>query len=493
MMRPTLLVCALIALLATMAAPPALGASRLVVRGAGFGHGIGMSQYGAFGFAEKGSDHAAILAHYYSGTTLAKLDGTSEVRVLLKTAGRVVFRNAATVVGARKLDPNQKYVATRGLSGVITLRSSSGRTIGSYRSPLVIGGANGGLRLFGKSGNAAKDGTYRGNLEVRASALGGVSAINALNIEDYVRGVVAGEMPSGWPQEALRAQAVAARTYALATTKDGDGFDQYADTRSQVYNGIAGETAPTDAAVAATAGEIVSYQGKPIVTYYFSTSGGRTENIENVFLGAEPQPYLVSVDDPYDGGAPRHRWVRQMSLGAAQRRLGSLVKGSLTRIRVITRGRSPRVVRAQVVGTGGRTNVTGPALRGKLGLYDTWARFTVITSTGTRGDGNAPPSVPETPVAPGLPTGGIAPSMARAAALGGALAALPAAGVLSGRVDPAIPGRDWVTVQRRLRTGWVSLFEAPVGAGGRYIARLARPGLYRVRYDGVAGPNVLVR
>ena len=154
-----------------------------------------------------------------------------------------------------------------------------------------------------------------------------MSAINALNIEDYVRGVVAGEMPSGWPQEALRAQAVAARTYALATTKDGDGFDQYADTRSQVYNGIAGETAPTNAAVAATAGEIVTFQGKPIVTYYFSTSGGRTENIENVFLGAAPQPYLVSVDDPYDGGAPRHRWVRQMSLGSAQRAAGLAREG----------------------------------------------------------------------------------------------------------------------------------------------------------------------
>ena len=489
-MRRSVLLATLVALLATA---PALGASRLVVRGAGFGHGVGMSQYGAFGFAEKGSDHAAILTHYYSGTTLAKLDGTSEVRVLLQTAGRVVFRNASSVVGARKLDPNQKYVATRGLSGIIALRSSSGRAIGSYRSPLVVGGANGGFRLFGRSGNAAKDGTYRGNLEVRASALGGVSAINALNIEDYVRGVVAGEMPPGWPQEALRAQAVAARTYALATTKEGDGFDQYADTRSQVYNGIAGETSTTDEAVAATAGEIVSLQGKPIVTYYFSTSGGRTENIENVFLGAKPQPYLVSVDDPFDGGSPRHRWVRRMSLGSAQQRLGSLVKGSLTRIRVITRGKSPRVVRAQVIGTGGRTSVTGPALRSRLGLYDTWARFTVITSTGTRGDGNTPPRVPQTPSAPGLPTGGVAPSMARAAALGGATASLPAAGVLSGRVDPAIPGRSWVTVQRRLSGGWVSLFEAPVGVGGRYAARIGRPGLYRVRFDGVAGPNVLVR
>ena len=248
--------------------------------------------------------------------------------MLLKTAERVVFRNAGSVAGTRKLDPTQKYVATRGLSGIVALRSSTGRRIGDYRSPLVVTGASGGFRLFGQSANAARDGTYRGNLEIRASALGGVSAINALGIEDYVRGVVAGEMPSGWPQEALRAQAVAARTYALATSKAGDGFDQYADTRSQVYNGMSGETATTDAAIAGTAGEIVTFRGKPIVTYYFSTSGGQTENIENVFLGAAPQPYLVSVADPYDGASPRHRWVRRMSLGSAQRRLGSLVKGS---------------------------------------------------------------------------------------------------------------------------------------------------------------------
>ena len=149
--------------------------------------------------------------------------------------------------------------------------------------------------------------------------------------------------------------------------------------------------------MAATAGEVVSYDGKPVVTYYFSTSGGRTENVENAFLGAVPAPYLTSVEDPYDDVSPRHTWMRQMSLRSAQRRLGSLVKGSLTRIRVLRRGRSPRVVAAQVVGTGGRTAVSGPTLRRKLGLYDTWARFTVITATARRGDGNAPSGAPRRP------------------------------------------------------------------------------------------------
>jgi len=281
---------ALLLLLTLFAAAPAQGASRLVVKGAGFGHGVGMSQYGAYGFADRGVDHARILGHYYTGTQIGRLEGGGgHARVLLKTAGRIVFTNAAGVAGARRLDPAKRYVATRGLSGAVTLRSASGRDLGSYASPLTIAGAGGGIQINGRSGHAATDGCYRGTLQLRASALG-VAAINALALDDYIRGVVAGEMPSGWPQQALRAQAVAARTYALATTKAGDGFDQYADTRSQVYNGISGETAPTDAAVAATTGEVVTYQGKPIVTYYFSTSGGRTEDVENVFIGAEPAP-----------------------------------------------------------------------------------------------------------------------------------------------------------------------------------------------------------
>ena len=488
----------LAALLAILAAVPAQGASRLVVRGAGFGHGVGMSQYGAYGYAKRGADHRAILGHYYKGTRLAKLGGASEVRVLLKSAGRIVFDRAAGVVGGRRLDPARRYRATRALSGAVTLRSASGRELGTYASPLTIAGASGGLRLLGRSGNAAVDGRYRGSLQIRASALGGLSAINALDLEDYIRGVVAGEMPASWPAEALRAQAVAARTYALATSKAGDGFDQYADTRSQVYNGISGETPTTDAAVAATAREVVSYEGRPIVTYYFSTSGGRTEDVENSFLGAQPKPYLRSVADPHDDESPRHRWVVRMSLRSAQRRLGGLVKGSLERIRVLRRGTSPRVVRAQVVGTRGRTAVSGPELRRRLGLFDTWARFTVITARVTRDDGHEPGSpaqdAPPSPAAP-APTGpstggalpGLLPGFARAASLAGGAA------TLRGRVDPATPGRRWVTVQRHDGGRWVGLFDAPLSAGGRYAARLRLPGLYRVRYGGELSPSVRLR
>ncbi|MEA2148940.1 MAG: hypothetical protein QOD69_770 [Solirubrobacteraceae bacterium] len=480
---------ALLALLAAAlavcaAATPAHGASRLVISGAGFGHGVGMSQYGAMGYARQGADHAAILAHYYTGTQLGALGGTQGVRVLLKTAPRLRLSGAAAISGARSLDPAQTYTAVRGLSGGVSLRSASGRDLGSYRPPLALVGGPGGIQVRGRALNDVTSGRYRGTLEIRPAAIGGVSAIDALDLESYLRGVVGGEMPPSWPAEALRAQAVAARTYALATSKAGDGFDQYADTRSQVYEGIAGETATTDAAVAGTQGELVVFAGKPIVTYYFSTSGGRTENVENSFLGAQPEPYLVSVDDPFDTASPHHRWTKRLSLGSAQRRLGKLVRGSLRQIRVLKRGLSPRVVSAEVVGTGGTTQVSGPQLRSKLGLFDTWARFTVITSRGAHGDGNAPAG----PVAPATGTGGIAPR----AIMAFAAVALPVAGTIRGRIAPVVAGRP-IAVERWSGSAWTEQFDVPAHASGRYSAIVRSPGLYRVRHAGVAGPPVRIR
>jgi stage II sporulation protein D len=452
------------------------------VRGAGFGHGVGMSQYGALGFAKQGKDHAFILAHYYTGARLGMLAGPSQVRVLLKSARRIVFSGVSRVAGGRALDPALSYSAVRGLGGAVTLRSPTGNDIGTYQSPLTITGRPAGFVLRGRAANGLVGGSYRGNLQLNAPAIGGLSAINALDLEDYLRGVVPGEVPSTWADEALRAQAVAARTYAIATSKAGEGFDQYADTRSQVYKGMTVEQPTTNAAVAATRGEVVSFNGKPIVTYYFSTSGGRTEDIENSFLGAQPAPYLVSVNDPFDGGSPRHRWVVRMSLREAKRRLGGLVDGSLRQIKVLRRGKSPRVVQAQIVGSGGRRPVNGPQLRRKLGLYDTWAQFTVITAKGARGDG----SKPSAPAGTGTPAGGAMPRLAWSASY-----LPPVAGTIAGRVAPAVAD-GWVQIERLAGTRWVSLFDARTGVDGRYQARVRVPGRYRVRYRGEAGPVVRV-
>jgi stage II sporulation protein D len=481
MRRRTILLATIVALVAT---GPAHAASRVIIRGGGFGHGIGMSQYGALGYAKHGKDHAFILAHYYTGTRLGRLSGAARVRVLLQTTVRVSFSGAVDLPGAKKLNPAATYRATRNLSGGVVLRTAAGKLVGTYGAPLTIAGSPGGLRLRGRSGNAVTNGRYRGNLQLRPAAVGGLNAINELDLDSYVRGVVAGESPSSWPAEALRAQAVAARTYAITTSKRGAGFDQYADTRSQVYNGIAGERASTDAAVAATSGEVVTYQGKPVVTYYFSTSGGRTENIEYAFLGAAPKPWLKSVDDPYDDESPEHSWVVRLTLGSAQRKLGGLVKGSLRRIRVLQRGRSPRVVRAQVIGTKGRRNATGPTLRDRFGLLSTYARFTVITSAGSQGDGSPPPS--DSPSQGGTPAGGVTPKGARAVRR-----ALVPVGSIGGHVAPAVKGAV-VTVQRREGDAWTTVAQVPLAAHGRYRALVPGGGRYRVVYRGEAGPAVRV-
>jgi len=475
----TLLLPLLALAVAAAAAAPADAASRLTVRGAGFGHGVGMSQYGALGFAQHGANYRQILAHYYTGTEIAKLDGSSQVRVLLDSGRSIGFRGVSAVVGARKLSPSASYRASSAGPGTVALRSSSGRLIGRYAAPLRLQGATGQFRLLGTQANGVRNGLYRGVLEVSPSP-SGVMAVNAVELESYLRGVVPAESPASWPAEALKAQAVAARTYALTTRKPVTGFDHYADTRSQVYNGVAAERPSTDAAIAATAGEVVTHGGKPVVTYFFSTSGGRTENVENSFLGAEPSPWLRSVEDPYDDVSPRHRWgPYRWSFKTFTRKLGSLVKGSFRSIRVTKRGASPRVVSAVIRGTRGTTKVTGAQLRARLGLYDTWVYFGSMTTN------VSPPSSPKPEEgSDSTPGGGVAPRALRSSTA-------PRA-ELRGRVSPR-PAGGWVHVQRRVGDSWVGVVDAQVGAGGRYAARVAQPGVYRVVAGEDVGPAVRVR
>jgi len=475
------------------------GASRIVIKGRGFGHGVGMSQYGALGFAQQGSTYDQILGHYYTGTTLGALSSQPDVRVLLRSEFSGSFSGAAKVSGQRKLDPERTYTVARTAAG-IALRTAGGEVLDTYASPLRVETPAGeSIRLNGRAQNGVNGGRYRGALEFRAGALSGLLAINALPLEDYVRGVVSRESPSSWPAEALKAQAVAARTYAITTDKPGDGFEHYADVRSQVYGGVRAETANTDAAVAATRNQIVTYEGAPIVTYFFSTSGGRTENVENSFLGAKPAPYLTSVKDPFDKTSPKHTWgPYRYTLKAAQKKLGSLVKGRLKRIKVIKRGVSPRIVRAQIVGTGGTTSTTGPELRRRFGLFDTWATFTLVSSTAKPAPKEpaeptpsqpAPPAQEPTPGDPG--TGGtVPPPAARAASL---FAERPRPGPrVVGRILPAEPG-TWLRIERRAKRRWVLVAETTIERGGRYAATVPRPGSYRVMYRGIAGPTVRAR
>jgi stage II sporulation protein D len=444
-----------------LAAAPAVAGKRFTIRGAGFGHGVGMSQYGAYGFAKQGATYDEILRHYYTDTELGSAPGET-VRVLLQSTSGDASFSGASRAGNRRLSPSRTYLVRRRGATQVDLLSSGGRRIGSYGAPLRVAGSGGSVRLGGS-------GSYRGVLEFRPGTFGGVNAINAVSLEQYVAGVISRESPASWPLEALKAQAVAARTYAITTSKSGAGFDHYPDTRSQVYGGVAAETPSTNRAVAETAGQVVTYDGEPVTTFFFSTSGGRTEDVENTSLGVEPLPWLKSVEDPYDDTSPKHRWGPiRLSMSAAQAKLGSLVKGRFKGIRVIRRGSSPRIVKAVVIGTGGRTRTDGATLRARLGLDDTWAYF---TSIGTR---RAPARVPSG-------TGGAAP----------ASGPRPLASI-TGSVIPARRGAE-VQIQLREDGAWRTVSSTIVGRGGRYRAAVAQGGTYRALFAGDAGPAVRVR
>jgi stage II sporulation protein D len=317
------------------------------------------------------------------------------------------------------------------------------------------------MRLMGPALNFVTSGLYRGEIEVRVDG-SGVTAINELDMDSYLRGVVAGEMPSTWPLESLKVQAVAARTYALATRKTSGAFDQYPDTRSQVYRGVTGESVRSDAAVSDTAGRIVTYDGVPAVTYYFSTSGGHTENVEFSFVGSLSKPWLVGVPDPYDTQSPYHRWQVSFSASRLDRALGA--PGAFRRLKVLQRGVSPRVVRARVIGTRGSRTVTGPQVRSALGLRDTWfTHYRVASSASTA-------------------------RSARPASWG----PRPALRTLAGMMQPA-PRKRMLRVERRDDGRFRALTRVHTSRSGRYRVALARAGVYRVRYGAVTGPTVRVR
>jgi stage II sporulation protein D len=448
-----------------LAPSSSFAADRLVIKGGGFGHGVGMSQYGAMGQAKLGRNYREILKHYYAQTDIQRLSSTPTVRVLLQSRSKVSFTGAVQA-GDRRLQPGKTYNVIVSGAGV-ALRSSSGKKLKTFAAPLRVVGPKGlPFRLVG----GANNGNYRGALELRPARLGGLNAVNALDLESYVRGVVSRESPSSWPAEALKAQAIAARTYAITTNKPGDGFDQYPDTRSQVYGGVAAETPSTDAAVAATRWEVVTQGGRPVTTYFFSTSGGRTENVEFGFVGGLPKPWLKSVEDPYDNVSPRHRWDFSFTAGQAKAKLGGLVKGSLKEIKVLQRGVSPRVVRAEIVGSEGTTPVDGATLRRRFGLYDTWAFFTLIGAD-AEADGSEEPAEPA----------------------GARAASLQRTGTVSGRIRPARRGTE-VLVQRRTSADrWITEVRTHVGKGGRYNARVARAGVYRALVNGIASPATRLR
>jgi stage II sporulation protein D len=233
--------------------------------------------------SEKGFDDAVIVTEKKtipSQDALAlsqqlKTGGKSEVRSLIKTTGSTQFSTNSEV------DPNLREININGPSDLARYTSLKPVAFGSLNERFTP------VRYNGKA--------YRGRIEVFVNSRGSLTAVNVVSLEDYLLGVVPREL--GLPHlEAEKAQAVAARTYAIANIDNfvNKGFDLLPTVQSQVYGGVSAETRMATQAVLETRGIIATYNGKPINAMYTSTCGGRTENSENVFDFNEP--YLRGVE-----------------------------------------------------------------------------------------------------------------------------------------------------------------------------------------------------
>ncbi len=311
-------------------ASPAAADSTITFAGGGFGHGVGMSQYGAYGMASiDGASPATILTHYYSGTSVQPVGQAGGLRVRIANGiGGSTFTGAGTV----------NFV----LNGQIIAAAAPGQ-------PFSIAAESGGIRLsnpggpFVPPGNTLQvqyapapvrvSGTQcggggcrysRGLIVARNTGSSLTLTVEVLSMQDYLYGI--GEVPSSWPAAALQAQAIAARTYAnyFTYTRRANGqapvYDLDASTADQFYIGYEKEAEAGFgqfwvSAVNATADQNVLYNGAPIQAFYFSSSGGYTENSENVFVAA--LPYLRGVPDPRDQNSanPNYRWTRTYTIG----------------------------------------------------------------------------------------------------------------------------------------------------------------------------------
>ncbi|MBK7947455.1 MAG: SpoIID/LytB domain-containing protein [Deltaproteobacteria bacterium] len=254
------------------------------------------------------------------------------------------------------------------------------------KAPVAIGGASGELRVgvarethglvvdgepVGVVWSPRGDGPwrvdgrrYRGRLELRA-VQGQVLVVNHVELEDYVAATVGGEMPASWPEQALAAQAVATRTYALhqRDRRRGEPWDVRATEQSQVYRGIESESSPTRRAADATRGEILTHAGRPILAAFHSTSGGRTASASEVW--GERVPYLGSIDVEHEEDAPFTYWrtvIAPETLDDLLAAMGADL-GPLHAIEVDGRTESGRVERLIATGRARRIYIRGDHLR----------------------------------------------------------------------------------------------------------------------------------
>ncbi|MGL6279510.1 MAG: SpoIID/LytB domain-containing protein, partial [Gaiella sp.] len=350
------------------AAPPGKGGAVFLLTGGGWGHGVGLSQWGAYGQAKEGRSYDEILAHYFGGTELGQPDAAvpKQVRVLVGSGLSTVSIGAGAAMRVR--DGSSKTYALP--AGATTVTAELELPVGPGGSKQRLAGPL--LFLPAKGSNLVFAGRqYRANL--RVNVVGGkLEVVNVVPLETYLRGVVPGEMPRDWPLEALKAQAVAARTYAIVSLQKGRSFDLYSDWRSQMYYGASAEAPGTTKAITETRGEVLLYGGKPAQVFYFSSSGGRTSSALDVF-GAD-LPYLVPVDDPWDETSPHHRWEPRVLTGQSlARSLGLPAAVVDARIAPGVPGRPAELVLRTAAGATSAIRLTD--VRARLGLRSSTFRL----------------------------------------------------------------------------------------------------------------------
>jgi stage II sporulation protein D len=370
--------------------------------GRGYGHGVGMSQYGARGRALAGQSAETILAHYYSGTTLGSVDPATPVRVLVLAGfaptatsplvlhGRSGSWSVDGIAGAWPADAKLTVTPTTVAGSAtwrLTVTSVAGQQLGTATTccSIRVRPQQSSTRLQVDSKPSLYD-TYRGLVRIYGSATK-VSVVDEVGLDLYLRGVVPSEMPYTWPVQALRAQSIAARSYAVNHRHPSTGsYDFRDDTSAQVYHGVKGEKSATTTVVDGDPGRVLRYGTAVANAMFHSAGGGATENNEDAFpsssgtLVASPVAYLRGSSDrmpdgtPYDAASPYASWhtatytVAQLSSYFARDVRTNV--GTLTRIDLSHRGVSGRLYRVTLTGSLGTKSVSGDVFRS---VFNAWS------------------------------------------------------------------------------------------------------------------------
>jgi stage II sporulation protein D len=369
----------------------------LTFYGRGYGHGVGMSQWGARGRALAGQDASTILAHYYRDTTVALLDPATRIRVLVLSSWAATDGPPLEIFGRvtpwtidgldATFPPDARLHLSRmtadpvaGWRLVVEAADGSVLYDGPPPPDLVIRGTTDEARLQ-LSSKATRFNLYRGVLRVIASPTSArVWVVNDVTLEQYLGGVVPVEMPSTWPAAALQAQAIAARSFAARRLRPLTSFyDVPDDSTSQIYRGVLAERPTTNAAIGATTSQVLMSGASIANALFHSTGGGATESNENVYTTAtgrkvvRPVGYLRGSSDrtadgtAFDAGAPYATWsirtYTRSQLSAWFAGDSRTNVGDLTALDLHDRGASGRLVSVILIGSAGSRRVSGEVFR----------------------------------------------------------------------------------------------------------------------------------